>query len=148
MEVIMGKIATNSDVNSKVGSSLSPDAKCPTKTEIQNTGKASISGIYSNVQCVQSVDISKPVFRLTFRGEMMTDNYWISQKSTPPTSAGTSWLLYSGGQTAILSEGTGIGDKGSESFAFGKNIYVRRNNGNSYTVPASQVVAGGSYTVG
>lgn len=144
----MGKIATNSDVNSKVGSSLSPNTKCPTRTEIQNTGKANISGIYAPVQCVQVGDISKPVFTINFGGSPMNDWYTISQAGYPPTGGGMDYLMYMGGMSASFSEGEGFGKAGAEKFAYNKTIYVRWKGGSTSTIPASQVVAGGSYSVG
>ena len=55
----MGKIATWSEINSKVGTSGSPSNKCPTKSEILATGKVSISGNYLNNQLVQLEDITR-----------------------------------------------------------------------------------------
>ena len=55
----MGKIANWSKVNSRIGSTGSPAAKCPTKKDIVATKKGVVRGIYSNEQVVQLTDISK-----------------------------------------------------------------------------------------
>ena len=64
----MSKRATNSEVNSKIGSSLTPSAKCPTKAEIVNTGKGVVSG-YSNNQLVDLASVSKKSIVVTFRAD-------------------------------------------------------------------------------
>lgn len=55
----MAKMATNGEVNSKIGSSLSPASKCPTKKVITDTGIANVSGTYSDTQLVDLANVSK-----------------------------------------------------------------------------------------
>ena len=62
----MSKRATNSEVNSKIGSSLTPAAKCPTKKEIVATGKGTVSG-YSDNQLVDLSSVTKKNIVVTFR---------------------------------------------------------------------------------
>lgn len=64
----MGKIATWSDVNSKIGTSGSPSSKCPTKNEILATDKAVISGSYSTQQLVDINNITKKRIINTYTG--------------------------------------------------------------------------------
>lgn len=77
----MGKIATNSEVNSKVGSSLSPAVKCLTKSEILATGVAVINGTYLNSQTVQLDDISKKPAELSKVVEIISLNQTYSYVS-------------------------------------------------------------------
>lgn len=145
----MSKIITNSETNSKVGSSLSPSAKCPTKSEILATDKAEVIGLYSNNQCIQDANVSKKIetFKLTFRGTE-SDNYTVSQQSLPPTDPGPNYRIEIGGETLTLTEGQSFGYRNQEKFAFNKAIYVRKLTGQSYTVPVSSVTKNGTYTVG
>lgn len=62
----MGQIATNSRVNSKINSSLSPANQCPTKAVIIQTHKAIVNGSYTNTQCVQIGDILSNTNLITF----------------------------------------------------------------------------------
>lgn len=54
-------IASNSEVNAKIGSSLVPTNpdKCPTYSEIYDTGKANLTGGYSSNMLVKYSDITK-----------------------------------------------------------------------------------------
>lgn len=53
-------IATNAEVNAKIGSSLSPPNKIPTYAQIMATGGGvSVSGSYSSNQLVKYFDINK-----------------------------------------------------------------------------------------
>lgn len=64
----MTKRAINSEVNSKVGSSLSPASKCPTKAEVIATGKATVSG-YENNQLIDLDSVNRIIeyFTITFK---------------------------------------------------------------------------------
>lgn len=84
----MGKIATNSDVNSKIGSSLTPAAKCPTKKEIVATGKGTVSG-YSDNQLVDLSSVTKKNIVVTFRVDPI--GYYEVQIGGRVTINGTSY---------------------------------------------------------
>jgi hypothetical protein len=60
------KRATNSEVNSKIGSSLTPSTKCPTKAEVVATGKGTVSS-YSDSQLVDLDNVNKNSIVITFR---------------------------------------------------------------------------------
>lgn len=52
-------IATATEIDAKIGSALASSlggTKCPTKSQIVATGKASISGTYADNQCVKYAD--------------------------------------------------------------------------------------------
>lgn len=62
----MSKIITNGEANSINSALLTPTNKCPTLTELKNTGKFTIAGSYATNQLVQKEHVSKKVESYTY----------------------------------------------------------------------------------
>lgn len=60
----MAKMATWSEINSKLGSSGTPSNKCPIRSEIEETGKGTVSESVSTNQLVDISQVSKSLDRV------------------------------------------------------------------------------------
>ena len=141
------KRATNSEVNSKVGSSLTPSAKCPTRKEIVDTGKATVLELGSadnKLVSIDSVNIKvTPKFSIILSDSHAS--YTISQIGYQPFDG--NHRMYMGGITVELKEGQALSGGAKDTFAFNKAIRIKSTNGLTTSIPASSVKSGGSYTV-
>ena len=141
------KRATNSEVNSKVGSSLSPSVKCPTRKEIVDTGKATVLELGSadnKLVSIDSVNIKvTPEFSIILSDSLAS--YTISQTGYQPIDG--THMMFMGGITAKLKAGQTLSGGTMDTFAFNKAVYVKSTSGSTTLIPASSVKRGGSYTV-
>lgn len=64
------KTATWQEVNTKVGSTGSPDNQCPTKSAIEATGKATVSNTYASNQLVSLADITNSWIQASYTCNM------------------------------------------------------------------------------
>lgn len=80
------QIATWKEINKKVGSAGTPLNKCPSYIEINNTGKADISGSYKNTQLLPLTAISyrKPLNGIRFTKE---EGIYIRYEATYPLAS-------------------------------------------------------------
>lgn len=78
----MTKIATNQEINSKINSSLFPPNKCPTRQEIEATGKGKVSNLYKNTQLVSQevVTLLKETVSIYFSKTDVMQIHWSSER--------------------------------------------------------------------
>lgn len=55
------KMATNAEINLKIGTSLFPINQCPTKAQVIATEKGRIKGYYRDTQLIKLNDVTKPL---------------------------------------------------------------------------------------